>query len=39
MIGSELWRAESADGRTVEAGVRIRVRAIEGLTLEVELFE
>ena len=36
-VGSELWRAElSAGSDAVESGDAVRVRAVRGLTLEVE---
>jgi membrane protein implicated in regulation of membrane protease activity len=36
-IGAELWRAELRQGSAaIEAGARVRVRAVEGLTLIVE---
>jgi membrane-bound serine protease (ClpP class) len=31
-----LWRARSTDGERVELGNRVRVRSVDGLTLEVE---
>ena len=33
-VGGELWQARCPDG--VDAGARVRVRAVEGLTLVVE---
>lgn len=36
-VGGELWRAECADG--VSVGERVRVAAVQGLTLVVERLE
>jgi membrane protein implicated in regulation of membrane protease activity len=39
-VGAELWQAELAEGATpLEAGARVRVRAVRGLTLLVEADE
>jgi membrane-bound serine protease (ClpP class) len=35
-IHGELWRAAAATGETIPRGARVRVRKIDGLTLEVE---
>lgn len=36
VVEGELWRARSASGREIKSGTRIRVVAVEGLTLLVE---
>jgi membrane protein implicated in regulation of membrane protease activity len=35
-VRGESWQAESASGASVPAGTRVRVRAVRGLTLQVE---
>jgi membrane-bound serine protease (ClpP class) len=35
-MNGALWRARSSDGERVELGNRVRVRSVDGLTLEVE---
>jgi membrane-bound serine protease (ClpP class) len=35
-LNGALWRARSTDGERVELGNRVRVRSVDGLTLEVE---
>ncbi len=35
-VGAELWRAELRGGVAVDAGQAVRVRAVRGLTLEIE---
>lgn len=35
-VHGELWRAEAANGGSIPKGVRVRVRSIHGLTLDVE---
>ena len=35
-IHGELWRAATAEGQTIPKGARVRVRKVDGLTLEVE---
>jgi membrane protein implicated in regulation of membrane protease activity len=36
-VGAELWRAEAAEGSgPIRRGARVRVRAVRGLTLEIE---
>jgi len=35
-IHGELWRAATSAGETIPKGVRVRVRKVDGLTLEVE---
>jgi membrane-bound serine protease (ClpP class) len=35
-IHGELWRAAARAGESIPAGARVRVRKVQGLTLEVE---
>jgi membrane-bound serine protease (ClpP class) len=35
-IHGELWRASARAGESIPAGARVRVRKVQGLTLEVE---
>jgi membrane-bound serine protease (ClpP class) len=35
-IHGELWRAATSAGETIPKGARVRVRKVDGLTLEVE---
>jgi len=35
-LNGALWRARTTDGERVELGNRVRVRSVDGLTLEVE---
>jgi membrane-bound serine protease (ClpP class) len=35
-VAGALWRAQAAGGEQIGLGNRVRVRAVDGLTLEVE---
>jgi len=38
MIRGEIWKASSEQGRAFDAGIRVRVVGVDGLTLRIDTF-